>query len=411
MPARFFLLIAAQFASALADNALLIVAIALLEQQGRAAWWAPLLKLAMTLAYVLLAPLAGPLADAVRKARLMMAMNGVKVLGTLGLALGWHPAACFVLVGIGAAAYAPAKYGLVTELVPPSRLVAANGCLEVSVVFAALFGIVLGGGLVSEAWLSLMPTLFDDLPAGPLMPSLIGLLVIYAIAALLNLGVPDSGARYARCEIHPVALWRDFRAANSQLWRDADGGLSLAVTTGFWGVGAVLQFAVLRWAAQGLQLDLAQGSLLQGAVALGVIVGAAIAAWRVPLVRAKQMLGFGVLLGLLVTAVACSASLPAAVPGLVLTGVAGGLLVVPLNALLQHRGHQLLSAGRSIAVQGFNENLSILVMLAVYAALQGLGMPIVPLMCGFGLLIAAGMAALLWRQARREGRGLRPTDA
>ena len=403
MPTGILLLIAAQFVSALADNALLIVAMALLEQQGSAAWWAPLLKVGMTFAYVALAPLAGPLADAMPKARLMMAMNGVKVLGALGLLLGMHPVACFVLVGVGAAAYAPAKYGLVTELVPPSKLVAANGWLEVSIVFAALFGIVLGGVLVTTAWQSLMP-------GAGLMPSLMGLLVLYALAALLNLGVPDSGARYAQRAIHPKALCEDFWRANRQLWRDGDGGLSLAVTTGFWGVGAVLQFAVLRWAEDVLQLDLAQGSLLQAAVAVGVVIGAAVAACRVPLHRAKRMLGFGIALGLLVAAVSACTNLGVALPLLVLTGAAGGMLVVPLNALLQHRGHVLLSAGRSIAVQGFNENLSILVMLAVYTALQGLHCPIAPLMCGFGLLIASGMAALVWREALDQRRP-KPIDA
>ena len=410
MPTGFLLLIAAQFCSALADNALLIVAMALLKQQGLAAWWAPLLKLGMTLAYVVLAPLAGPLADAMAKARLMMMMNGIKVLGTLALALGFHPVACFVLVGIGAAIYAPAKYGLVTELVAPGKLVAANGWLEVSVVFAALFGTVLGGGLVSQAWRALLPPSLDRLPAGALMPSLLGLLFLYAFAALLNFGVPDSGVRYAPAAIHPIALWRDFWRSNRRLWRDRDGGLSLAVTTGFWGVGAVLQFAVLRWAECRLHLNLAQGSLLQGAVAVGVVVGAAIAACRVPLERTKQMLGFGVVLGLLVAAVTTLSCLGAALPFLILTGVSGGLLVVPLNALLQHRGHQLLSAGRSIAVQGFNENLSILVMLAVYSVLQWGGVPIVPLMGGFGLLISAAMAALMWREARRNaGFALEPS--
>jgi MFS transporter, LPLT family, lysophospholipid transporter len=403
MPPGFHLLIAAQFASALADNALLIVTIAVLQERGLPGWWAPMLKFGFTLSYVLLAPLLGPLADAFPKARLMAWMNGVKVLGVLALLMGLHPIAAFVVVGLGAAAYAPAKYGLITELVGPQRLVAANGWLEVSVVCAALFGTGVGGLLVSSIALDsavaeigrqwLAATAIG--PASALSVSLCALLAIYALAALLNIGVPDSGARYAACEIHPIALMRDFRCANRTLWRDRDGGLSLAVTTIFWGVGATLQFAVLRWATDVLHLPLDQAAYLQAAVAIGVVAGAAAAGRWVRLAQAKHMLWAGVMLGLLMPAVASSSDLFQAVPLLALAGAVGGLLVVPLNALLQHRGYTLLSAGRSVAVQGFNENASVLGMLAAYAALIALEVPIVALMWGFGGSIAAAIGALM----------------
>ncbi|ACB35862.1 major facilitator superfamily MFS_1 [Leptothrix cholodnii SP-6] len=410
MPPGFHLLIAAQFASALADNALLIVTIAVLQERGLPGWWAPMLKFGFTLSYVLLAPLLGPLADAFPKARLMAWMNGVKVLGVLALLAGVHPIAAFVVVGLGAAAYAPAKYGLITELVGPQRLVAANGWLEVSVVCAALFGTGVGGLLVSAMVLDsalvdvgrqwLQAVAIGD--AGALSVSLCALLAIYALAGLLNIGVPDSGARYAACEIHPAALMRDFCRANRTLWRDHDGGLSLAVTTIFWGVGATLQFAVLRWATDVLQLPLNQAAYLQAAVAIGVVVGAAAAGRWVPLAGAKRMLWAGVMLGLLMPAVASSTDLLHAVPLLALAGAVGGLLVVPLNALLQHRGYTLLSAGRSVAVQGFNENASVLGMLAVYAALIALDVSIVPLMWGFGFSIAAAIGALMALERARS---------
>jgi len=411
MPPGFHVLIAAQFASALADNALLIVTIALLQQQGQPAWLAPLLKFGFMLSYVLFAPFVGPLADAFPKARLMAVMNGVKVLGVFGLLAGWHPIAAFTLVGFGSAAYAPAKYGLLTEIVPPRQLVAANGWVEVSVVCAALLGTVLGGLLVSP-WLlgqiaSLMAQLGLSWPptfaqTGALTGSLGLLLTVYALAGVLNIGVPASGACYPASSIHPLAVLRDFRHANRTLWRDAEGGLSLAVTTIFWGVGATLQFAVLRWAADVLALPLDRAAYLQAAVAVGVIVGAAAAAHRVPLERAWRMLPAGVLLGLMIPLVASTDRLAWALPCLVAVGVVGGLLVVPLNALLQHRGCTLLSAGRSIAVQGYNENASVMGMLAVYAALLWLDVPIVPLMVGFGLMIAAAIAALLWRERGRR---------
>lgn len=415
MPAGFHRLIAAQFFSALADNALLIVTMALLLERGAPAWWAPLLKFGFTLSYVFLAPVVGPLADAMPKARLMAWMNGVKLLGVVCLLAGLNPIAAFALVGFGAAAYAPAKYGLVTEMVDARQLVAANGWLEVTVVCAVLLGTVLGGALVSPAlqasavhavhavlagWVQAA----DLASAGHTGPALLMLLGVYAFASALNLGIPDSGARYAARSIHPLALLRDFARANTTLWRDAQGGLSLAATTLFWGAGATLQFAVLRWAQDHLGLPLHQASYLQAAVAVGVVIGAALAGRWVPLAHARHMLGFGVALGLLLPVIARTDSVWIAAPLLALAGAVGGLMVVPLNALLQHRGCELLTAGRSIAVQGFNENASILVMLATYAALVGAEVAIVPLLGGFGLLVSATIGLLMLR-ARRLSAG------
>lgn len=399
MPPGFMLLIAAQFASALADNALLIVTIALLQEQGSPAWWAPLLKFGFTIAYVLLAPFVGPLADAVPKARLMAWMNGVKLIGVAALLLGVAPMLAFTLIGFGAAAYAPAKYGLVTEMVKAKDLVRANSWLEVSVVGAALLGVVLGGLLVNP-WLlqqGLWTTLAHAMSQGSqLSGSMLALSLVYALASVLNLGIPDSGARYPACEsLKPRALLLDFWRANRLLWRDREGGLSLAVTTIFWGVGATLQFAVLRWAADVLGMALDRAALLQAAVAIGVVGGAGLAGRWVPLAAAKKMLVFGVLLGLLIPVVGMSRQLIFTLPLLVLVGIVGGLLVVPLNALLQHRGFCLLSAGRSIAVQGFNENASVLAMLAVYAALLAMDVPIITLMWGWGLAIAGSMGLLM----------------
>ena len=410
MPTGFHLLIAAQFASALADNALLIVTMALLQERGMPPWWAPMLKFGFTVSYVVLAPFVGPLADAFPKARLMAWMNGVKVLGVVALLTGLHPVAAFAVVGFGAAAYAPAKYGLITEIVPARRLVAANAWLEVTVVCAALLGAVLGGVLISP--LLLDSRVFADVNSAvnslrlmdpsPLTVSLLALVSVYASAGALNLGVPDSGARYPASRLNPFALVREFRAANLILWRDRDGGLSLAVTTIFWGLGATLQFAVLRWAADVLKLPLNQAAYLQAAVAVGVVVGAIGAGRWVPLAMAKNMLVAGVVLGLLLPVIALSAELFLAIPLLVLVGAVGGLLVVPLNALLQHRGCTCLSAGRSIAVQGFNENASVLAMLGAYTALLWFDLPVVALLSGFGVAIALAMAALIWRERCRN---------
>lgn len=396
MPRGFYALIGAQFASGLADHALLIVTMAFLAEQGWAPWWAPLLKLAYTWAYVLLAPWVGHWADTVPKASLMGWMNALKGLGAVALLLGCPPWLAFAVLGLGAAAYAPAKYGWVTESMGPARLVAANGWLEVSLVLAVLLGTGLGGWLVSDA----MRSPWWATPAGwrvgtELAPALAAVWGSYLLAGLLNLAVPSPVVRRAQPKCAPGRL-RDFASAHCRLWRDPLGGLSMAVTTVFWGVGAVLQFAVLRWAEQRLDLPLSQAAYLQATVAMGVVLGALLVARRVDLPHAIRVLPLGIALGGLVAVCAQITLWWAAVPLLVLTGVVGGALVVPMNALLQYRGQRLLTAGRSIAVQGGNENASVLLMLGLYALLLTAEVPVVPMMTGLGLLLALGMAALWW---------------
>ncbi len=390
-PRGFHVLIATQFFSALADNALLIVTIAWLAREGMPGWWAPLLKVGFTLSYVLLAPVVGAVADSVPKGRLMAWMNGVKIAGTAALLLGLHPVLACAVVGLGAAAYAPAKYGLVTELVQPARLVAANAWLEVSVVCAVLLGTALGGFLVSAGWLGY---------AGGLEASVMALAAVYLLASCLNRGVPDSGVRYPSAPFRPLDMIRNFKACNRLLWNDRDGGLSLAVTTLLWGVGATLQFAVLRWSVERLGLSLDRAAYLQAAVVVGVVVGAGAAGRWVSLTRAKKVLGAGLVLGLLLPVAAQAHDVVHAAVLLAAAGGVAGFLVVPLNALLQHRGFELLSAGRSIAVQGFNENAGVLVMLGVYALLLAWEVPVVALMSGLGMVVAICTAGALWREAR-----------
>jgi len=411
MPPGFHWVIVAQFVSALADNALLIVTIALLAAQGLPVWWAPLLKLGFTLSYVVLAPVVGALADAVPKGRLMAWMNAIKGLACLLLLLDLHPVLAFTLAGLGAAGYAPAKYGLITELVPARLLVRANGWIEVSVVCAALLGAGLGGYLVSHHWLdSGLSEAWHALATGwglptaatqPLGLSVAALVILYVVAGVLNGPIPASHARYPASAIHPVALCREFWRANLCLWRDADGGrLSLSVTTLFWGVGATLQFIVLQWAQDLLGLSLSQAAYLQAAVAIGVVAGAVAAGRYIALERARHMLFAGVVLGLMIVVLAQVRTLPVALVLLLLTGAMGGLMVVPLNALLQHRGYVLLSAGRSVAVQGFNENASVLLMVALYAALTGAELPVQHIMWALGGAIALAIGLLWWRDTR-----------
>jgi LPLT family lysophospholipid transporter-like MFS transporter len=393
-----------QFVSALADNALLLVAMALLASQGLPAFWIPWLKLMFTLSYVLLGPWVGVWADRWPKASVMMVANAVKALACLGMLWGLNPLWAFALVGVGAAAYAPAKYGLVTELVQPAQLVVANAWIEISTVSAVLLGVVLGGALVSPAWLAhavLPQQLWLVLGEAKYAASIGALLCLYVLAAVLNTFIPHSGARYA-----PVNwAWRSVGAAFWQdqqtLWRDPLGGISLSVTTLFWGVGACLQLIVLAWAQAQLQLDLSQAAYLQAATAVGVIVGAAIAAKLVALERAIQVLPVGVLLGLLLPGMLWVSEWQTAVWLMGLVGAVGGFFVVPMNALLQHRGVSLLSAGRSIAVQNVNENSSILLMMAAYSGLLYVNAQVQTLVIALAAFITLTMGAVVWHHQRK----------
>lgn len=402
MPKGFFYLISAQFASGLADNALLILGIAFLSEQGYPGWWAPLLKFSFTLSYVFLAPLMGPLADAFSKAKLMACMNALKVVGVAFIFTSFHPVLAFAIAGMAASAYAPAKYGLVTETVPAVQLVKANGWLEVTVVMAVILGTACGGLLVASksfAWMSTLNLSFIELLglslqtqyAGPLL----SLIVIYIIAGLLNLGIPSVNIRYVQQSMKPVALFKNFIQSNRILWQDPVGKLSLAVTTLFWGIGAVVQFAVLLWAKEALDMPLEQASLLQAVVAFGVIFGAGMAGHYVALHNAYKVLPLGLWLGLSLPALAFSTSLWIAIPLMLITGFAGGMLMVPMNAMLQNRGYTLLTAGRSIAVQGFNENASVMVMLGVYSGLLALELPLQWVMVIMGSVMTLGMIYLM----------------
>jgi len=400
MPRAFILLMAVQFISTLADNAFLIVAIARVLELSGPGWLIPLLKIGSTLFYVVLAPFVGPLADAFPKGRVMLLANAIKVVAMVVLLAGGDPVMAIGLAGLGSAIYAPAKYGLMTELFGAHDLVRANGFFESITVCAIILGTVLGGMLVSP----MMPNLNPIFPAlhsaahptaqTALTAAMLVLLIMNGAAMLLSLLVVDTGARYAAHTLHPVAIVKRFVQENRALWNDRLGRLSMAVTTLLWGVGATLQLIVLRWAHEALGLPLAQAAYLQGVTAVGVIGGAVLASRMVGLNDAQRLMPVGIVMGLLVPVLLCMGSPWTAAILLLVVGALAGFFVVPMNALLQHRGSTLLTAGRSIAVQGFNENAGMLLMLGAYAGAIALEVPLNLLVWGFGLMVSIGMLAI-----------------
>lgn len=391
----FYTIMAAQFFSSLADNALLIAAIALLTTMKAPAWMTPLLKLFFVLSYVLLAAFVGAFADSLPKGRVMLTTNMIKILGCAMMFFDVHPLISYAVVGFGAAAYSPAKYGILTELLPPEKLVAANGWIEGLTVISIILGTVMGGALVnSQVSAMLLSFDFPILDIGIDTSAEAALTVImftYLLAAAFNIKIPDTGARYPDQERNPIRLVVDFAGCFTTLWNDKLGQISLAVTTLFWGAGATLQFIVLKWAEKSLNMPLDKAAVLQGIFAVGVAVGATAAARFVPLKKALTVMPLGVGMGLIVCTMTMVHSVWLAYPLLVLIGALAGYFVVPMNALLQHRGHVLLSAGHSIAVQNFNENLSVLTMLMLYALMVKLNLNINLVIVLFGTFVAGTM--------------------
>jgi LPLT family lysophospholipid transporter-like MFS transporter len=395
MTIGFYIIIAAQFFSALADNALLIAAIAILRDMHAPGAYEPLLKTFFTVSYVLLAAFVGAFADSMPKGRVMFISNAIKIFGCMLMFFGVHPLIAYSVVGLGAAAYSPAKYGILTEYLPHHKLVIANGWIEGLTVIAIILGVVLGGAIIrpdiAQALLSidipLIDTGIDTVPEMNL--AIIG--GIYIIAAIFNLYIPDTGVDHKPLKRNPIYLVHEFNHCFSLLWRDRLGQISLAVTTLFWGAGATLQFIVIEWAKTDLNLDLSKASMLQGVVAVGVAVGAALAAKFVSMRRSIDVIPLGIAMGVGVIAMIFVHDIRMALPLLILVGILSGFFVVPMNALLQHRGHILMGAGHSIAVQNFNENLSILVMTGIYSALIKADLSIHWIIPLFGLFVGATM--------------------
>ncbi|WP_371325364.1 lysophospholipid transporter LplT [Dechloromonas sp. ZY10] len=395
MPFGFYIIMAAQFFSALADNALLIAAIAALREMQAPPEYEPLLKTFFTVSYVALAAFVGAFADSMPKGRVMFISNGIKIFGCSLMFFGVHPLLAYAVVGLGAAAYSPAKYGILTEYLPHRLLVVANGWIEGLTVGAIILGVVIGGLLIRPdiggSILSFDFPLFDTPidSIGEMALTVIGLL--YLLAAIFNLYVPDTGVDHKPLKKNPLYLLHEFNHCLVLLWRDKLGQISLAVTTLFWGAGATLQFIVIKWAEVSLQLDLSKSSMLQGVVAIGVAIGAIVAARMITLRKSVRVIPLGIAMGLIVLVMNFVHQMWLAVPLLILIGGLSGFFVVPMNALLQHRGHILMGAGHSIAVQNFNENLSILMMTGIYYLLIKLEVSIYIVVTLFGLFVSGLM--------------------
>ena len=405
MKRGFYTIMSAQFFSSLADNALFVAAVELLRTGGAPEWQRAALVPMFALFYVVLAPFVGAFADSMPKGKVMFISNAIKVVGCLMMLFGHHPLVAYAVVGLGAAAYSPAKYGILTELLPPSQLVRANGWIEGLTIASIILGVLLGGQLVGP---HLSGMLLDfDMPGVdlgielPAQAAILSLVPLYALAAWFNLRIPRTDAVMRPMPRNPLELLPDFWSCNSRLWQDKLGQISLATTTLFWGVSGNLRYIVLAWSAAALGYSTTQASALVGVVAIGTAAGAVLASVRMRLDGATKVIPLGIAMGLLVILMNFIDTLWLAIPFLIILGGLGGFLVVPMNALLQHRGANLMGSGRSIAVQNFNEQACILALGAFYALSTKFGLSAFGAITVFGIVVA-GIMWLIGRWHKRN---------
>jgi Major Facilitator Superfamily. len=378
--------IAAQFLSAFGDNALLFATLALLKAEFYPDWSQPILQMVFVGAYIIFAPFVGQVADSFPKGRVMMFANGLKLLGAASICFGFSPFIGYTLVGIGAAAYSPAKYGILGELTTGDKLVKANGLMESSTIAAILIGSVAGGVLADWHVLAALGVCA----------------VVYGGAVVANLFIPKLPAA------RPGQSWRfkpmtgSFFTACRVLWRNGETRFSLMGTSMFWGAGVTLRFLLVLWVPVALGItDNATPTYLNAMVAIGIVVGAGAAAKLVTLETVARCMPAGILIGVVVLIFSLQHALLPAYALLILIGILGGFFVVPLNALLQERGKQTVGAGNAIAVQNLGENLAMLLMLGLYSLAVKVGVPVVGIGVGFGGLFAIAIASLWMWQRRR----------
>ena len=411
MKRGFYTIMSAQFFSSLADNALFVAAVELIRISGGAEWERAALVPMFALFYVVLAPFVGAFADSRPKGEVMFLSNAIKVVGCLMMLFGTHPLLSYAIVGLGAAAYSPAKYGILTELLPSSQLVKANGWIEGLTIASIILGVLVGGQLVgthvSEYMLSFnFPMIETGVDTAPEAAILL-LITFYALAAWFNTRIPETGVAMREMPKNKLALLPDFWDCNTRLWKDRLGQISLSTTTLFWGVSGNLRYIVLAWSAAALGYSTTQASSLVGVVAIGTAVGAVVASVRMKLHEAPSVIPLGIGMGLLVIGMNFIDNVWVAAPFLILLGALGGFLVVPMNALLQHRGHNLMGAGRSIAVQNFNEQACILLLGGLYSFSTGMGLSAFGAITAFGFVVASFM----WLIKRWHDRNMRDHSA
>jgi LPLT family lysophospholipid transporter-like MFS transporter len=363
------LLLLAQFLTAFADNAILFTAIAMVLRSGdTSGWYVPTLQASFLVAFVLLAPWVGPFSDRHPKTQVLMHANWIKAAGAGLMLTGLDPLLSYAVVGMGAAMYSPAKYGILPELVERSALVRANGWVEGSTIIAIITGSLAGGALADQS-----------------VPAALTMVLILFLLSSLSAGFIRSTPVHSG-DRHPALP--HFTAVLGRLLNDRRARFTLLSLSLFWGAAVVLRVLVVAWAPLVLLLDKSAdiaGLILYSAI--GIAIGSLLAARLIPLQRLYRAPLAACAMGLFILLLAFVDTIWPARLVLLLTGLAGGIFVVPVNAALQEIGQRTVGPGNAVAVQHFFENLAMLGTTGTYAAATLLGATPVPSITVLGLAV------------------------
>ena len=344
-------LLLSQFLSALADNAILILAIAVLKAE-RQAEVIPFLQAGFIAPFILLAPLAGPLADSMPKAKMLVRANTLKLFGAILMATGLNTIAAYGLIGIGATLYSPAKYGILSQMFSPAQLVKANGLLEGSTIVAILLGVVLGGWLSDHS----------------LVMAFRAIMGAYALASVMAFRIPVLPPERIDPERSPIRALQRFSTDLKIMMSHPDIRFSLLGTSLFWASGTTLRLLLFAWVPISLGItDNSTPANLMGLVSTGIVAGAFAAGWLISLASVNRALPGSLLLGPVLLLLSQTHHLWQAALLMILTGLCGGYFVVPLNALLQEKGHETRGAGHALAIQNFVENIAMMLFVGLYS--------------------------------------------
>lgn len=373
-----YVLVGAQFLTALADNALLFTAIAMLLAAPRGDWYVPALQGAFLVAFVVLAPWAGPFADRKPKPRVLLAGNLLKAAGACLMFFGVEPIAAYALVGTGAAIYGPAKYGILPELVGQDRLVRANGVIEGSTIVAIVLGTVVGARLADHS----------------VALALTAVMGCYGTSALATFGLP----RLAPADRNAAAGIPMFVARMRALFVVVRARFSMLGNSLFWASAAVLRLLLVAWAPVVLAANSAsEVADLTLFLALGIVAGALLAPRLVPIERLRRARLAAYAMGVAILLFSLTSSAWPARAVLVAIGICGGLFLVPINAALQNIGHRSIGSGRAVALQSFFENFAMLCGVGLYTASVGLGARPVPSIVVVGAFVLIATSVVSWR--------------
>lgn len=378
----FSALLVAQFLSAFADNAIFVAAIALIKHSTHVGFYEAALQSAFLVAYIVLAPYVGHYADGHAKARVMLMSNNIKLLGALAMVVGLDPLVAYSIIGIGAASYSPAKYGILLQILPEEKLISANSMIESSSIVAIIVGTVFGGYLADHS----LHILFWSCA------------LFYFVAALVNLLIPKTPI------VKPFSWYSlgfysiNFFAMFQQFFKNKQARYCILGTTTFWSTGIVLRLLLFVWVPfVFLNADNSLPATLMGVVSVGICLGAIVAGLWINFSRIRIAFLSGIVLAPLILLIIVTRHLPLLFALMVAIGFFGGIFMVPLNAVIQKAGEKTIGTGSALAVQNFCENGGMLVFSMIYGLLQGIHLPLSMICAILGLTVLFMMAFLIKR--------------